>query len=98
MFSSLDVNATRRIQVVEISTSGRRLLQLELDDPILERALSMPIATNFQQTLHYLACETNLLAADTVRLELNFYKLDMVQDQIVPQYEASAHFKLSGCA
>lgn len=97
MFSSADTVFTRRVEIIAVTPTERRVLHLDAESVELEEALALPTTTNFLRLLRFLGCRTNILAPQTTRLELTFYKLEFRNNRIVPKPHPTVTFDLSAC-
>lgn len=97
MFSSADTVFTRRLQIIAVTPAERRVLHLDADSVDLKEALALPTTTKFLRLLRFLGCHTHMLAPQTTRLELTFYKLEFYSNRIVPKPHPTVTFDLRAC-
>lgn len=97
MFSSADTVFTRRVEIVAVTPTERRVLRIDAESVDLEKALALPTTTNFLRLLRFLACREVKLAPQTTRLELTFYKLELHNSRIVPKPHPTVTFNLHAC-
>ena len=98
MFSSVDTVFTRRVEIVAVTPTERRVLHIDAESVDLEKALALPTTTNFLRLLRFLACREVMLPPQTIHLELTFYKLELHSDRIVAKPHSSVTFDLRACA
>lgn len=97
MFSSADTVFTRRVEIVAVTPTERRVLRIDAESVDLETALALPTTTNFLRLLRFLACHKVMPAPQTTRLELTFYKLELHDSRIVPRPYPTVIFDLRAC-